>query len=380
MCGSGTTLVEASLLGCQAFGIDMNPLSVLVSRVKCEILKMSPTNLEQCWMDFKRNVWKVEDSGKAYYSSIDPKNAAYLENWFTPEVLRQLGQIMSAIKKVKHPIFSDFLKVTLSNLLRQISWQKDSDLRVRLDKTKRLPDDIWTLYLQETETALKSVLALAFELVPEKLGAVHTKKGDARDFSTFDIGILGETDCIITSPPYATALPYLDTDRLSLYFFDLLARTTHRQTDLSMIGNREITNGQYQTYWAEFQQKKEWLSPETVELIEKIARLNTVHPVGFRRKNLPALLAKYFLDMRSVLNGCFHALRPGGKAFFVVGNNHTVAGGEKVEIPTDQLLGQLAEKSGFRWTESLSMELLISRDIFKKNAGSAETILFFQKP
>ena len=32
MCGSGTTLIETSLLGCAAFGVDMNPLSVLMSR------------------------------------------------------------------------------------------------------------------------------------------------------------------------------------------------------------------------------------------------------------------------------------------------------------------------------------------------------------
>src|SRR3990172_1697130 len=32
MCGSGTAPVEASLLGCQAIGVDINPLSVLMSQ------------------------------------------------------------------------------------------------------------------------------------------------------------------------------------------------------------------------------------------------------------------------------------------------------------------------------------------------------------
>ncbi len=380
MCGSGTTLVEAAMLGCRAFGLDMNPLSVLVSRVKCDILQVPPAEIEQFWQLFKRDFASAENCPDAYFKTIDHKNAAYLADWFAPEVLHQLGQIMFVIEKTGPPVFTDFLKVTLSNLLRRVSWQKDSDLRVRLDKTKIFPDDLRAVFLHETETALKSILALTLEIAPEHLGDAQISLGDARDFSTYPDLLAGKTDCIITSPPYATALPYLDTDRLSLCFFNLISRPEHRQTDYRMIGNREITAGRYKNYWADFRKNQDKLSPETVGLIEKIERLNAAHEVGFRRKNLPALLAKYFLDMRSVLDAGFHALKPGGMAFFVVGNNHTIAGGEKVEIPTDHLLGQLAEKSGFRWTESLSMEMLVSRDIFSKNTGSAETILFFQKP
>src|SRR4030067_862961 len=42
MCGSGTMPVEASLLGCRAIGLDLNPLSVLMSRAKCAIFHTSP--------------------------------------------------------------------------------------------------------------------------------------------------------------------------------------------------------------------------------------------------------------------------------------------------------------------------------------------------
>ena len=67
--------------------------------------------------------------------------------------------------------------------------------------------------------------------------------GDARVADKAILNITRSVDCIITSPPYATALPYLDTDRLSIYFLALFERSEHRQHDLNMIGNREITNG-----------------------------------------------------------------------------------------------------------------------------------------
>ena len=35
MCGSGTTLVEARLSDRTAYGLDMNPLSVFITDVKC---------------------------------------------------------------------------------------------------------------------------------------------------------------------------------------------------------------------------------------------------------------------------------------------------------------------------------------------------------
>ena len=45
MCGSGTTLVEARLSGRKGYGLDMNPLSVFVTDVKCRALSLRPAAL-----------------------------------------------------------------------------------------------------------------------------------------------------------------------------------------------------------------------------------------------------------------------------------------------------------------------------------------------
>jgi hypothetical protein len=49
-----------------------------------------------------------------------------------------------------------------------------------------------------------------------------------------------------------------------------------------------------------------------------------------------------------------------------------------VAIETDKLLALLGESVGLRLEETLSMEMLVSRDVFKENTGSIETILFFR--
>src|SRR5207248_3747042 len=127
-----------------------------------------------------------------------------------------------------------------------------------------------------------------------------------------------KADVIITSPPYATALPYLDTDRLSLCFLGLLPRVQHRERDQAMIGNREITDRTRRDYWGAFKSTGNGLPRSVKKLISEIQTLNQSRDVGFRRRNLPSLLYKYFHDMRQVFVGMREILKPGASAFVVV--------------------------------------------------------------
>ena len=111
-----------------------------------------------------------------------------------------------------------------------------------------------------------------------------------------------------------------------------------------------------------------------------IDRLNKAGSVGFRRRNLSALLAKYFFDMHEVLTGMTSLLRPGGTMFLVVGNNRTTAGGEPIEIRTADHLGKIATELGFRKTEDIAMDMLVSRDIFRANAVPSERIIRLDIP
>src|SRR5260370_8176338 len=101
-----------------------------------------------------------------------------------------------------------------------------------------------------------------------------------------------------------------------------------------MIGNREITDRARRAFWDEFRGKREQVPGSVAELITQIYELNEHANVGFRRRNLPSLLYKYFRDMRAVFNGIGQLLKNRASAFVVVGNNHTTAGGLRVNINT----------------------------------------------
>lgn len=382
MCGSGTTLVESMLMGCQTFGLDLNPLSVFISQTKCDVLNVNPELLEEQYKTLRQQILN-QSFGKnnklKWFLRLSIKDQVYLKKWFSEDVLAQLDSIVTRIEKVEEVVCKNLFKVALSNIIRKVSWQKDDDLRVRKHVPENLEVNVSRLFLDELDRSVNSILVLLYENQGLNIGENQLIEGDSRKSAQIFKNQVGKIDTIITSPPYATALPYLDTDRLSLYYLDFLSRSGHRERDYDMIGNREITKTKKKAYWTYYLKHKEFLTKEIVELIDLIYNLNQKNKVGFRRENLPPLLSKYFFDMKRIFESYKQMLRHGGMAFVVVGNNHTNSGDTRIEIETDNLLAKLGESCGLILEEKLSMDMLVSRDIFKKNAGNAESILFFRK-
>ncbi|PDW01144.1 hypothetical protein [Candidatus Chloroploca asiatica] len=383
MSGSGTTVVEAVMLGCHGIGLDMNPLSVFIAKTKAALLAVEPQELETAYQEVRDRInapRSTQRESRIYFNTLPEEDRDYLEDWLSEQVLNALDWIITRIKLVEHPTARDLMLLSLSNIIRKVSWQKEDDLRVRREVVDDKYIDPVGDFLSEMGRSVKTVLAFLYQRDSSTLGTFCVNEGDARDADRAWADYIGEVDTVITSPPYATALPYLDTDRLSLCYLGLLPRPEHRQRDQHMIGNREVTDKWRLAYWQDFQERKADLPSSVVQLIERVDTLNSGTDIGFRRRNLPALLSRYFFDMRRVLVSISNLLRPGASAFVVVGNNHTIAGGERVEIRTADLLADIARTIGFDLAEQIDMEMLISRDIFKKNAMNSEVILHLLRP
>ena len=382
MCGSGTTLVEARLSGRESYGLDMNPLSVFITSVKCQALAIAPTALaeayEQISEELKCPISSREELGQ--FALLTDTDQAYLRRWFSWQAILELDHIQRAIRNLPEIELRNFYYVALSNILRKVSWQKEEDLRVRKEQKTFAPGQIIWLFLREAGRSTRTVSAFLAEHMPASMGDYMVRETDVRQAADALPELIGEVDAIITSPPYATALPYIDTDRLSLIYLGLLPREHHNERDALMIGNREVTPRERKGHWAFYEQNCSLLPESTRALIERIDQLNKIEEVGFRRKNLSALLARYFFDMREAMQQAFALLRPGGALFLVVGNNRTTAGLQHITIETPDHLGRIASSVGFQLLDDIPMEMLASRDIFRKNAVPSEHILRMGKP
>ena len=382
MCGSGTTLVEARLAGRSCFGIDMNPLSVFITEVKCQALELRPESLTEAYLRLEEGVRApLACRGKLKWSaSLASRDQAYLERWFSHQAIVELDHIEETISELPaEAVIKDFYRVALSNILRRVSCQKDDDLRVRREERDVAPGEVVEFFLEEAIRSAQTVAAFLAERGHTKLGTYGVCEGDVRRATNMLPHMVGTIDAVITSPPYATALPYIDTDRLSLIYLGLLPRQQHKARDTMMIGNREVSPRERVDYWASYEASRSLLPESTCALIEQIDQLNKEEPAGFRRKNLSALLAKYFFDMRQAIEQTFALLRPGGSMVLVVGNNRTTAGRRRIEIKTPDHLAMIADSIGFNIVDDTPMEMLVSRSIFRKNAIPSERILRFEK-
>lgn len=384
MCGSGTTAVEAMLAEGHALGLDLNPLSVFMSRTKCSVQSLDPMDLREAYEKMQttllgKNPRRAKANRLPYFESLPQPDREYLSQWFAKQVLHDLDLIATRIMKITLKPARDLMLLALSNILRSVSWQKDADLRVR--KEVRVDDDADAIreFLDELDRTVRTVFAFLHQTNGAPLGTFEIQEADARTATEIWHEYVGRVDVVITSPPYATALPYLDTDRLSLSYLQLLSRPQQRKRDLCMIGNREVSRARRKAFWQSFQREKKVLPGTAVRLIEKIQTLNEGQQAGFRRQNLPALLARYFFDMRGVLTQIRLLLKPGAFAYVVVGNNHTIAGGQRVDIRTATMLAEISDSIGLTPVDQIPMEMLPSRDLFKRNAIPSESILVLEK-
>jgi hypothetical protein len=378
MAGSGTTPCEAIAFGRSALAADLNPLSVLISTVKASVPTLSAE-------EFDRSISAWCSKGR--FKSVEPSriwetdDLEYLRRWFDEAAISDLARLRGAIGEAASGFEQGFLQVCLSNIVRSVSWQKETDLRVRKEVRAYEPGYAIERFKENIREQMERIHAY-LSVLPQRAQtpALSVREGNSVEVDGLFKEFRGRVDTVITSPPYATALPYLDTDRLSLIVLGLLPRKGHKGRESSMIGTREVSERERLAHWQGFEERKRELPGAVVTLIQNIAGHYHAESdeIGFRRRNLPALLGKYFLDMLDAMRSARKLMRRGGFGYYVVGNNSTEIHGERVEIATDEFLFAIGAAAGWKQVEAIGMELLPSRDIFKENRGSKEAILCFK--
>ncbi len=394
-CGSGTSLLECAHIGWNAIGIDLNPLGVFIANAKLQALRIPSRVLgEQVRELVQRLAARTRDLNFAkpftasdYGTIRAPKgftlpNREYLERWFAPSVLAQLECIESEIRRLSHPHVQDIARVVLSDGLRAASYQDPGDLRIRRRKDPRpnypaIPSFVTTL-IQRTETILR-----AKEVIDDVQGVQCAILGDSRQAVSVNvaqtIGHQPTFDCVITSPPYATALPYIDTQRLSLAFLGLVTCQELRDLEKVLIGNREITSRERDLEEQQIDTAAGLLPRQVIRLCRMLSELALRSGNGFRRRNVPALLLRYFRDMRNVFDSVLPVVRRGGAFALVVGPNRTTLAGREITIDTPRLLAEVAEHAGWQVREVIALDAYPRFDVHRKNSITREALIIVER-
>lgn len=373
-CGSGTTLYEAMLNGISSDGFDYNPLACFLSNAKIssfkisgsELLKYADAVLLYCEYNFNNIAIENDERSK------------YLSRWLDLKYFKVFECLLKTAKNIisDDDIRNVFLSIC-SNNIREYSLQEPADLRIRR-RSSPYPD------INVLTKIKKSIAEIALSI--DSIKKVQKFNKNKIDTYSHNIDIRDKLrlanyngyDAAITSPPYATALPYIDTQRLSLIWLGLATPKEVKQLENSLIGSRELTKKEEKILRTELNENKNQINNELHELCnDMLASLGGED--GFRRQAMPFIVYRYFSDMQRMFKNVCSMLNSNGTFALVVGHNQTTLGGKLFDLNTPTYLKMIAEENGFTLFDDIKLDVYKRYDLHKANSINSERLLILRK-
>lgn len=187
MSGSGTTGVECIRLGRQALLMDINPFSVLVSRVKTTHIPLAKSF---------RAIDRVGDRALAIHGNNGVPELPGLKDpnhFFLQETLEGLAALREAIQTEDDEVLRDLLMLGMLTIVRKVSRITSQQGRLFLDK-KSAVKDVFPDFLSEVKS-----IAVAVDNLPAK-ARTETIVGSTLDRGSMPENI--EAPLVICHPPY----------------------------------------------------------------------------------------------------------------------------------------------------------------------------------
>ncbi len=318
--GSGTTNLEALLLERRSAGIDVDPFSRFISKVKT-----TPLNKDQLIDDFVALKSQIENYEASKSAHLIPE-FPYRSNWFKNYILDELAFIKERIRtsstKKQH---QDFFLVCFSSIIRAVSEADNNCTRtvIRKKLQKQVPPGYAiSLFLKRSEKNIKGMC----DFWDKELNGEVTipARAKATSMPMFKDGTF---DLALTSPPYLNAVDYPRTHQLEIYWLGFESGSL-RDLKSQHIGTEIVSSKDYR----EFRKTGYPLADETIKKI-------------FEQDPRRAFIAtKYILDMADNLREVYRVLKHNGRYIIVIGNN-LVRG---IEFESWKYLREVAPSIGFK--------------------------------
>ena len=366
-CGSGTTLVECSHMGVLSHGIDLNPFAVFLANAKLQALATPAKELRLIARRLSSSLNRIRTWKP---TTVEDDRTQYLRSWFVSEVLVQIETVRAKVNAMAGDLAPIFLMIA-SNLLRDYSQQDPRDLRIRRRKSP-LPQQP---FLEAFRDACDEAVARV-EATQAILGnAVPLARAEVADTTCLEAHEI--YDAGITSPPYAMALPYVDTQRLSLIWLELETPKQIPALEETLVGSRDLRGRSRSAVRDALANNRDQLPTAELELCRQLDQALTDND-GFRRQAVPVLLYRYFASMRRCLRSIRTHLHTGAPLAVIVGTNHTVLGGNRFDIDTPASLASISQSVGWRVEEAMPLQTYRRYGYHMNNAIDAETLLILR--
>ena len=233
--GSGTTLVEANVLGIDSIGTDISAFNVLLSKVKTADYDIPLLEKEIYEILNRFNTYKSKFSADEKVNKLFSTNNRYIQKWFAPNTQKEL---LCYLRLIKDYTYQDLLKVVLSRSARSARLVKHYDL----DFPKKPQTTPYQCYkhgricepVREAYKFLYRYTIDTFQRVKE-FSKIKTK---AKVFVNHDdsreVKLPKGIDMIFTSPPYVGLIDYHEQHK---YAYELLGLKNNEVKEIGAAKN-----------------------------------------------------------------------------------------------------------------------------------------------
>jgi len=340
--GSGTTLVEARLLGYKGIGVEICPLSALISRAKSRF-PAEPVKLERsvhefdAYFDESLGQFLADHPNYEIETVLDWKENPIprfpnVEKWFSREALLGTAISVRFIKSLRG-YERDFFACQLSSLMRSIGNVEVNVVRAEYSKKPRQNVNVKDLMILRCYRSIRNIKD-SIKTHSDSVGPANSISVQECGIQHVDIG-KDSIDAIITSPPYGVeAISYLRTHLLSYRgIHSILKHDPYSNSD-DIIGSEYLSKDNNVHH----------LAAEHSSAYSKFFDLFDPSSTPKKLKPRVQMMMKFFDDMADCAQSMSTWLKPGGKTAFVVGNKRL---GDHI-IPTHEIMLDIFEAYGLK--------------------------------
>lgn len=379
--GSGTTLVECRLLGIPAVGIEICPLSAMMSRVKSTYpvdtasitaaVRQLNHYYEDKWIEFTRGRDVDNMSHEVLVNRIGNTLPAFsnYQKWLTPSAFLGISIVLEFATRQKGYI-KDFILIALSSKMRSIGNVDVDVARAEYRKEPRKNVNVISTILSAVakmcEGIDSSMLSHASTIgTPESVNVIHSDVLAAKIAEN-------SIDHVITSPPYGVeASSYLRAHLLSYRCLHAFLGEDPYAFGDRVIGSEYVRNG---------------VTTAPEETVGKFSDLFRTFFDGClagkpqaKIVNRAHMMMQFFADMNQLVMRMAKYVKPKGKIAFVIGNKKI---GDNV-VPTDKIMSDIFLHHGFTPNGSVSHKLKCnntnSQVPWQERIIQEEFVLFFSQ-
>ncbi len=375
-CGTGTTLVEAKKLGVPSCGLEAVPVSRLAASTKVnwtpdpdKLLKHAELVAEKALAMLAADGISDEPAqsvpqGVKLRTLPDASAKLLLKNSISALPLHKVLVLIDALDGEYDSAFADHERLALARILPMEVGNLRFGPEVGLGKVK-VDAPVVSAWLER----VRAMCADLHQLRPLAATSAVALDADARM-----VGELLEPnsiDAVITSPPYPNEKDYSRTVRLESVLLGYLSSRSDLQSmkkGLVRSNTRGVYRGDTDDAWVQ-----DDAEVDRIAAAIETRRVELNKDSGFERM-YHRVTKLYFGGMARHLISLSHALKPGARLAYVVGDQASYL---RVMIRTGQLLAEIAERAGY---EVESIDLFRTRHATATREQLREEVLVMRWP